>query len=212
MTGGRGSLCFILAIKCLALLIFCSTISTRGLTNPIIDSVDSSYVASGVRAATDTLPNRFLEIDKIFILGNKITKDQIVLREIHAKIGETYYEDDLKRILEEDKKKILNTRLFLTVEIELMKLSDTKVDILIKVSERWYIFPIPIFKIATGNINDWWTNQGASFKQVNYGLKFVKYNFRGRNEKLKLTGQLDIQSYLSWTIGFRISTKVKKVV
>jgi outer membrane protein assembly factor BamA len=56
--------------------------------------------------------------------------------------------------------------------------------------ERWYIFPIPVFELADRNFKDWWVNQNHDFSRIEWGLKLYLYNMRGRNETLKLQGQL----------------------
>lgn len=60
---------------------------------------------------------------------------------------------------------------------------------LVEVKERWYLFPVPIFKIEARNFNDWWVNQNRSLDRVNYGAKLYQYNLRGRNERLKIGAQ-----------------------
>lgn len=128
-------------------------------------------------------------IDAIFIVGNKKTKEGIILRELSVEKGESYEEDDLKVILDADKSKLLNTRLFNTVEISLLYLSEVEVDIVVKVTERWYTFPAPIFDLVDRNFNDWWQNQDRDFSRTNFGVKIFRNNFRGRNEQLRLTLQ-----------------------
>ncbi len=145
----------------------------------------------------DTLQNSIEEVSKvdylmiedIQMIGNKRTKEQIILRELSFEIGDVLLESDLSALFKEDKNKLIRTRLFLSVDIEYNKLPSNKVSVLIKVSERWYIFPFPIFKIHARNFNDWWQNLDHDFNRTSYGIKFYQYNIRGRNEKLKLQAQ-----------------------
>ena len=145
------------------------------------DPVDSTRILSN----SDTADLRYVRIDKIFIVGNKQTKPQIIKRELSLAEGDIFYLPELRPILQADKNKLINTRLFNSVEIHVLELDKHLVDILIEVNERWYTFPIPIFSLADRNFNDWIQNQGAKLDRVNYGLRFYQYNLRGRNERLK---------------------------
>ena len=130
-----------------------------------------------------------VKIDKIFITGNKKTKDFIIKRELSIEEGKMVAYEDLEEILRKDRQKISNTRLFVKVEITALPLSNHLYDVLIEVSERWYVIPSPIFQLADRNFNDWWVNQNRDISRVNLGFKFTHYNFRGRSEKLSLLAQ-----------------------
>lgn len=128
-------------------------------------------------------------IDKIFIVGNRQTKDNIILREMDVAEGDRLLLSELRQLLEQDKRKILNTQLFLTVNISLIQLSTNHVDLIIRVAERWYTVPSPYVRLADRNFNEWFTNQGMEWNRLEYGVRFFRYNFRGRNEKLYLYAQ-----------------------
>lgn len=136
---------------------------------------------------------KFVQINRIFVVGNRITRDQIILRELTLKPGEIIYSSDLTRILDLDKKKLINTRLFNTVEIKTLELEEKKIDLVVDVNERWYTFPSPIFELADRNFNEWWENYDHDFRRVNYGLRLYQYNMRGRNETLRLLAQFGFQ-------------------
>ena len=137
----------------------------------------------------DTTDQRVLTLNRVLIIGNKITRDQIILRELTMKPGDTITAKHLQATLQRDRNKIYNLRLFNTVSIRLLQLSNTTIDFLIEVEERWYTFPIPIFELSDRNFNEWWQNYHHDFSRVNYGLRLYQYNFRGRNETLRLTAQ-----------------------
>lgn len=136
-------------------------------------------------AETDSSEMRYVRIDRIFIIGNKLTKPQIILRELDVAEGEIYYLPDLRDILDNDKNKLINTRLFNAVEIHVLEVNQYQIDLIVEVKERWYTFPIPIFSLADRNFNDWIENHDAKLSRVNYGLRFYQYNVRGRNERLR---------------------------
>lgn len=130
-----------------------------------------------------------LFLQKVFIIGNKQTQEQIILRELDLKPEIFVKSVDLLHLIEKDKNKIFNTGLFTSVEISPIYLSPEIINLVISVKERWYTFPVPVFKLADRNFNDWWENQNRDLKRVDYGLRFYKYNMRGRNEKFKATAQ-----------------------
>jgi outer membrane protein assembly factor BamA len=153
---------------------------------------------------------RFIHINRIFILGNRITRDQIVLRELTLKQGDVIYNLDLPAILERDKKKLINTRLFNTVEIRPLELQPDQVDLLIDLNERWYTFPAPIFELSDRNFNEWWQTYDHDFKRVNYGLRLYQFNMRGRNETLRLTAQFGFQRRFELSYRFPYIDKKQK--
>ncbi len=161
-----------------------------------------STASAQIPTPTDTTKSRYVTIDNIFIIGNKKTKASIILRELSVKKGMLIYYQDLVNHITSDQNRIYNTRLFNTVKISTLDLSDELVDVVVQVDERWYTYPIPIFKFADRNFNDWLKNQGGDLSRVNYGLKFTQYNARGRNEKLKLTAQFGFTK--NYGISYRI--------
>ncbi|MBL7856939.1 MAG: hypothetical protein JNM57_04560 [Cyclobacteriaceae bacterium] len=145
---------------------------------------------------------KFVEINRIFVIGNRITRDKIILRELSLKSGDIVYTGDLSTIIDLDKKKLVNTRLFNTVEIRTLEVDPKKIDLLIDLNERWYTFPAPIFELADRNFNEWWQNYNHDFRRVNYGLKLYQFNMRGRNETLRLVAQFGYQR--KFELSYRI--------
>ena len=163
---------------------------------PRADTLQNPLSESTAKVPSDSLL-QYVEIGRIFVVGNKITHDNIILRELSVKTGDIIYRGDLNDILDKDRKKLYNTRLFNTVEIRTLELQSNKVELLIDLDERWYTFPAPIFELSDRNFNEWWQNYNHSFKRVNYGLKLYQYNLRGRNETLRLTAQFGFQRVLN---------------
>ncbi len=162
----------------------------------VIASQGWSQSANGKRSriedqyiALDSLEAQLLQVNRILIVGNKVTLDRIILRELTLKPSDTINSLLLPQVIVRDKNKIYNLRLFNTVEIRPILLSGGRVDILVEVTERWYTFPVPIFELSDRNFNEWWQNYDHDIRRVNYGLRLYKYNFRGRNETLRLTAQ-----------------------
>jgi outer membrane protein assembly factor BamA len=133
---------------------------------------------------------RFVEVNRIFFIGNRITRDQIINRELSIKPGDIVFTGDLPGILDLDRKKLINLRLFNKVEIRTLELDQKKIDVLVDVSERWYTFPTPVFELSDRNFNEWWQNYNHSWRRVYYGMRLYQYNMRGRNETVRLVAQL----------------------
>lgn len=153
---------------------------------------------------------RFVLINRVFIIGNRLTRDQIIVRELSLKPGDLIYNLDLPDILDLDKKKLINTRLFNTVEIRTMELLGNKVDLLVDLNERWYTFPAPIFELSDRNFNEWWQNYDHDFKRVNFGLRLYQYNMRGRNETLRFIAQFGFQRRFELMYRFPYIDKKQK--
>jgi len=142
-----------------------------------------------VRPTFDTLTHRTVTINRVIVIGNKITRERIISRELSLKPGDTVSIKRLTDILQQDQRKIYNLRLFNTVTVRWLEINANQVDLLIEVNERWYTFPVPIFELSDRNFNEWWQNYNHDFRRVNYGLRLYQYNFRGRNETLRFTAQ-----------------------
>src|SRR5689334_2581982 len=114
--------------------------------------------------------SRVLTVNRILIIGNKVTKERIISREIKLKTGDTITLRRLPHELLWDKRKIYNLRLFHTVDIRTLDLPGDRIDILVDVTERWYTFPIPIFELSDRNFSEWWRNYNHDPSRINYGI------------------------------------------
>lgn len=128
-----------------------------------------------------------LLIADIAIAGNKKTKEYIIQREIPFKQGDYILRKDLEAKLLLAKQQIINTSLFVYVDVYVISQAGELVFIKVDVKERWYLFPLPYFKLVDRNFNQWWVKENHSLKRVNYGLKFMQYNFSGRNDILNVS-------------------------
>jgi outer membrane protein assembly factor BamA len=150
----------------------------------------SGYFGLFAQTSTaDSTSNGIVKIGKIYIVGNKKTKIEIIQRELDFEEGQTMDLKEFSQAIVLNQQKLVNTRLFVTAEIVPLFITPTQVDVLIKLQERWYIFPIPIFKLADRNFTEWWVNQKRDFSRVNYGLQLYHFNLTGRNDKLILRTQ-----------------------
>jgi outer membrane protein assembly factor BamA len=112
-------------------------------------------------------------VGQIIIVGNDQTKDFVILREMGLQPGAIVTPERLTF----DQNRIYSLGLFNKVSLHLVPSSEPKTtDIIVEVSERWYIFPYPIIGIKD---HDW--------DKLYYGIGLMHANFRGRNEKLYLS-------------------------
>lgn len=153
---------------------------------------------------TDTFA--VLTIEKISIIGNRKTKRHIILRELTFAEGDTIKATDLAAAMERSKYNLVNTSLFTTINVNRLDAGPGKTEIVIIVSERWYLWPRLIFELAETNFNSWWENK--DFTRINYGVEVTQSNFRGRNEKLRLLVQLGFTEKLG--VGYKLPYINKK--
>jgi hypothetical protein len=125
-------------------------------------------------------------IKNITVTGTKKTKIYIVYREIHFKTGDSVLITDLQKELEQARFQVYNTTLFNEVIFELTAIDADNANIHVRVTERWYLYPVPQFQWVDRNFNEWYKTYNASLKRVNYGLKFVHYNLSGRRDQLRI--------------------------
>jgi len=165
----------------------------------IVDNRTLAQVQSGTVTDLKNIPFDSITIDRIFIIGNKRTKERIIRRELDFTDGDRISTSNLDQKIKRNEEKLVNTSLFLSVKISLVEIQLDRVDIIIRLVERWYIFPIPVLELADRNFKDWWVNQNHDLSRIEWGLKLYLYNMRGRNETLRLQGQL------GFTKRFKIS-------
>lgn len=118
-------------------------------------------------------------IGRIVCIGNNITKEKIVLRELSFKAEQLVDSNHLQSLLDSSRQNLLNTSLFISVQLNYI-MHENVADVFIIVKERWYIFPLPIFEVVDRNFNVWWRNK--DYSRINYGGYLVWNNFRGRAE------------------------------
>jgi outer membrane protein assembly factor BamA len=148
--------------------------------------------ANGKQPVSDST-RKYVQINRILIIGNKLTRNTIIIRELRLKNGDVVSEADLDVILKRDQQKLFNLHLFNTVTIRPIPVDNNTIDLLIEVDERWYTFPVPKFQLSDRNFNEWWENYDHDWSRVNYGIKLYQYNIWGRNHTLLLNTQFGFQ-------------------
>jgi len=150
----------------------------------------------------------YQSVTEIILIGNKLTRSSIILRELTFRKGDTLNTASLERILLRNEDNLMNTSLFNSVHITWLSTGKKEISVYIILAERWYIFPFPIFEIVDRNFNEWWRTK--DFSKINYGAIVTWNNFRGRNETIGMTMRLGYTQRISffYTIPF-ISVKQK---
>lgn len=135
------------------------------------------------------LSDSFL-IRSVFVDCNKRTLDRIILRELAYKAGDKIAKENIQTTLQKEASKIFNTNLFVLAEVFYFPVAEDTIDLIVAVTEKWYLYPIPYVELADRNFNEWWQQRGRDLDRLIYGIRFSQQNVRGRNEHLKLTFQL----------------------
>jgi outer membrane protein assembly factor BamA len=110
-----------------------------------------------------------LVVKEVVVSGTKITKDEVILREMNLKKDELFtiskYKHDIQRIY--------NLGLFTKVDILPVPVSNNQIVLNVDVQERWYIFPFP----------EWGMDDGE-WSKIWIGARLKWDNFRGMNESM----------------------------
>lgn len=149
-------------------IIIGNTFAQNSLSNNIDASLDTSQVI----------------VSNIYIKGNKVTKNRIILRELKFKVNDTISKNNFSDLIQRSIENLLNISLFNYVSIDTLFVNKNKINININLEERWYLWPYPIFEHADRNFSSFINNE--DWDRINYGLFLLKNNFRGRNEILKI--------------------------
>lgn len=128
-----------------------------------------------------------VEINEIIVLGNERTKEQVILRELPFKRGDSVSLSDFDGLKAKSTQTLTNTSLFNFIEVSYSPRAEGQIIVVLKVTERWYIWPGFLFSLAETNFNSWWQNK--DFDRINYGLFIQDMNFRGRRERVTLEFQ-----------------------
>ena len=100
----------------------------------------------------------FIVVNNITFKGNKKTTDRVVKYEMAIEKGDTLTLKALNKIIILEEKRILNTRLFTFVKINIKNWDQisNRLDLEVNLQENWYIYPAPIFELADRSFNVWW--------------------------------------------------------
>lgn len=135
--------------------------------------------------SSTSLAQQKMPIGSIDITGNTKTKYYIILRELPFMKGDSLDAKQLSPAIIQARQLLINTQLFVDVQIDTLA-QEGQWQIRIQVKERWYLLPLPYFRLVDRNFNQWWVDQNRSLDRVNYGVKFIQNNVSGRNDNLNV--------------------------
>jgi hypothetical protein len=92
-------------------------------------------------------------------------------------------------LLEYERRKILNTNLFVTVELKKKIVESKQIDIEVLVKEQWYLLAFPVFELADRNFNEWWYERGRDLKRTIYGVYLLHQNLTGNSDRLRIRAE-----------------------
>lgn len=121
-------------------------------------------------------------IRRLLIEGNKVTQSWVIQRILEFSPGDTV---TLQQINEANER-LSQSSLFSAVSIYTGSQIGEEVDLIVKVKEKWYVYPFPVFGLKD---RDW--------KKFYGGLGIRDNNFLGRNEKLACLFALGYDPFIS---------------
>lgn len=124
-------------------------------------------------------------IENIFLVGNKQTCDDVVLREITIELGEKVTYKDLSKKIEESRINLINSKLYNYAKINFKEESEGLGYLEVEMDETWFIYPAPIFEYADRNFNVWWNEHNHDWSRVNLGVRLDHFNLTGHRDVLK---------------------------
>ncbi len=131
-------------------------------------------------------------IKEISISGDRKTKDAIILRELSVHTGDCIQDENLAAVLELNKLRLYNLRLFTDVKIAWAPVAEDTVRMEIIVLDRFPIMPGGNLEFADRNFNVWWTEQNRDLRRINLGLSINHNNFRGNRETITASVQVGV--------------------
>lgn len=153
-----------------------------------------------------TIP--YVKITEVEVSGNKRTKDKIIVRELDFKQGDSLMtvmqnmvfsmaggkkrvsrtdSSEVSLRLKYSRENIINTKLFLEVDLYLEQIEDESYKLRIAVKERWYFWAFPILQLDYPNFNDWLRDPDLSY--LTMGI------FSSHNNLWGLSHQASIKAY-----------------
>ncbi len=147
-----------------------------------------------------------LIIEDILISGNNVTRERIILRELVFNIGDTIAKIQLLPTFQRSRENLLNISLFNFVRFDATHMPGNRIKVLINVTERWYIWPVPMLEYAERNFSSF--IQQREWDKINYGMWLKWNNFRGRRELL--AGKIRLGYVQEYALSYLIPNLGKK--
>lgn len=165
-----------------------------------------------------TIDYRQIIVSEYTVTGNDLTKPWYIIREMDFKIGDTLAtrerqdrgtgqkrpsssdSSELTLRMQYSRENLINTKLFLTVNLGLEQIEGNRYRLRIEVTERHYWWLFPVVKLNAPNFNEWLRDIDLS--AVSMGLFFSHNNLFGTSHQTSLVGYLGKSYAVAW--GYRI--------
>ncbi len=131
----------------------------------------------------DQLP-KWIRIDSIEIVNNRITKRYVIINEFEYKVGDSIPRYDFIAKSKLSRTNLVNRQLFSFIQLDVEIKEGYKAYIKVTVKERWNIWPAPVIQVDAPNINEFFARNDWS--RLSYGFSLGWSNFFGTGHKLKL--------------------------
>jgi len=148
-------------------------------TKPCLDT--------SLAASFQYYPSEYIKISAIHYTGFQHTKTWVIEKYLPIKTGDSLRIDNIFPTLESIREQVLKTRLFTEVSVKVSSWKNNHLEINITVEERWYLFPLPYFKLSDRNINQWWQDYEHDWRRTIYGINLYHNNLTGRQDKLTIS-------------------------
>lgn len=125
-------------------------------------------------------------VRNITVSGQKITKQQIIDRELRFKAGDLLHSNEIEQKRQLTRSNLINTYLFNEVEVNTSLDSLNQLDVTVSLKERWYWIPLPHLSLADRNFNEWWYERNRDLGRLTYGLNMRHANLTGNGDRLSL--------------------------
>lgn len=144
-------------------------------------------------AQSDTLSQSNSELcflNQIIISGHTKTKKRIITRELTLQPGDSINLRQLTELAQINTERLYTISIFSEVTISWQRIKIDSINMLIKVNDRFPVYPEGSIEFADRNFNTWWKEQHRDLRRINLGLTLTDKNFRGQREALSLMGQV----------------------
>jgi len=139
-------------------------------------------------------PSTHFIVKNIITKGNHRTWHKIIQREVPFLEHDTIAYSDTAFFCRRIEENVFNTKLFLKVKARFIPDSTAKgkwqkFHVFIRLEERWYLIPYPVIEFADRTFTEWYYNNGADIKRINYGIRVTQNNTSGNNDPLVFSAQ-----------------------
>lgn len=167
----------------------------------------------------ESFPVEQIVFSEAKVTGNKHTKSWFIVRELDFKIGDTLtaIHDKSKKTnkgfrfmpgdstelflrLKYSRDNIINTKLFVTVDLTVEQIDANFYRLLIDVTERHYWWIFPVLKLNAPNFNEWLRDPDLA--DLSMGLFFSENNLFGIGHQTSIVGYVGKSYAAAW--GYRV--------